>query len=223
MAIMDLVTVNLTRENEKEEWGFDLAGGGKDKDLKLYISEIKPGSIAEKVGLKVKDSLVKIGNDCALDYTIEEAMESLKKGKDFFDMIVEREVDDVKLQHEIGVVEDPRYDGLDRKDRNKVGFHDVDKPTLNKDWNCPWIRRDGKGIKSVVRALDPVSGPTRAASNHFYSEPKSILAPEANPEELERMIQERMAMLQAEEEKAKQEFVKRLPKYKKFRIRPNTN
>ena len=52
--------------------------------------QVKPGSIAEKVGLKVKDSLVKIGNDCALDYTIEEAHESLKRGKDFFDMIVER-------------------------------------------------------------------------------------------------------------------------------------
>jgi len=87
---MDLVTVNLTRDNEKEHWGFDLAGGGKDKDVRLYISQIKPGSIAEKVGLKVKDSLVKIGNDCALDYTIEEAMESLKKNKMFFDMIVER-------------------------------------------------------------------------------------------------------------------------------------
>ena len=34
-----------------------------------------------------------------------------------------REVDDVKLQHEIQNSEDPRYDGLDRKDRNKVGFH----------------------------------------------------------------------------------------------------
>lgn len=53
-------------------------------------TQVKPGSIAEKVGLKVKDSLVKIGNDCALDYTIEEALESLKRGKDFFDMIVER-------------------------------------------------------------------------------------------------------------------------------------
>ena len=53
--------------------------------------------------------------------------------------------------------------------------------------------------------MDPVSGPVRATSNHFYSEPKSILAPEANPEELERMIQERMAMLQAEEDKGKQE------------------
>ena len=56
----------------------------------LAYSQVKPGSIAEKVGLKVKDSLVKIGNDCALDYTMEEAHESLKRGKDFFDMIVER-------------------------------------------------------------------------------------------------------------------------------------
>ena len=56
----------------------------------FLLKQIKPGSIAEKVGLKVKDSLVKIGNDCALDYTIEEAMESLKKNKMFFDMIVER-------------------------------------------------------------------------------------------------------------------------------------
>ena len=56
----------------------------------FLLRQIKPGSIAEKVGLKVKDSLVKIGNDCALDYTIEEAMESLKKNKMFFDMIVER-------------------------------------------------------------------------------------------------------------------------------------
>ena len=52
--------------------------------------QVKPGSIAEKVGLRLKDSLVKIGNDSALEVTIEEANESLKKGKDFFDMIVER-------------------------------------------------------------------------------------------------------------------------------------
>jgi len=86
----ELVTVNLTRENEKEEWGFILTGGGRDKDVRLFIEKVKPGSIAEKVGLRVKDSLVKIGNDCALDYTSDEAMESLKRGKDFFDMIVER-------------------------------------------------------------------------------------------------------------------------------------
>lgn len=56
----------------------------------MSLFQVKPGSIAEKVGLRVKDSLVKIGNDSALEVTIEEANESLKKGKDFFDMIVER-------------------------------------------------------------------------------------------------------------------------------------
>merc|ERR1712083_585187 len=128
----ELVTVNLTRENEKEEWGFILTGGGRDKDVRLFIEQVKPGSIAEKVGLKVKDSLVKIGNDCALDYTRDEAMESLKRGKDFFDMIVEREAPDVLLQKT--VVEDSRYDGLDKVDRGKVGLHDVAKPTNRKDW-----------------------------------------------------------------------------------------
>ena len=38
---MDLVTVNLTRDTEKEHWGFDLAGGGKDKDVRLYISQVR--------------------------------------------------------------------------------------------------------------------------------------------------------------------------------------
>ena len=83
-------------------------------------------------------------------------------------------------------------------------FQDVSKPTLRKDWNCPWIRRDGRGIKQVLRPTDPVPAPIKTSQNHFYSEPQSILAPEANPEELERLIQERMEMLQQEEELAKQ-------------------
>merc|ERR1712038_1428412 len=122
-------------------------------------------------------------------------------------MIVEREVDDVKLQHEIQNSEDPRYDGLDRKDRNKVGFHDVDKPTLRKDWNCPWIRRDGKGIKKVLRPEEKQKAPIKTSYNHFYSTPGSILAPDAPPmapEELEKLIQERMGLLNKEEEAAKQ-------------------
>lgn len=201
----ELVTVNLTRENEKEEWGFELTGGGRDKNVRLFIDLVKPGSIAEKVGLRVKDSLVKIGNDCALDYTIQEAMESLKRGKDFFDMIVEREAPDVVLQK--SVVEDPRYEGLDKQDRTKVGFHDVSKPTLRKDWNCPWIRRDGKGIKKVLRPEEKQKAPIKTSYNHFYSEPGSILAPDAPPmapEELEKMIQERMGLLNKEEEAAKE-------------------
>ena len=40
MASAELVTVNLTRENENEPWGFVLAGGGKDKDVRLFINEV---------------------------------------------------------------------------------------------------------------------------------------------------------------------------------------
>jgi len=245
----ELVTVNLTRENEKEAWGFELSGGGRDKNVRLFIEQVKAGSIAEKVGLRAKDSLVKIGNDCALDYTIDEAMESLKRGKDFFDMIVERdcvgrkvsfeksatgfsvklggrrsqvtqefdafvsnvgvdmdrEAPDVTLQK--SVVEDPRYEGLDKEDRGKVGLNDVSKPTLRKDWNCPWIRRDGKGIKKVLRPEEKQKAPIKTSYNHFYSTPGSILAPDAPPmapEELEKLIQERMGLLNKEEEAAKQ-------------------
>ena len=37
----ELVTVNLTRENEKEEWGFILTGGGRDKDVRLFIEKVR--------------------------------------------------------------------------------------------------------------------------------------------------------------------------------------
>ena len=41
----ELVTVNLTRENENEAWGFQLAGGGRDKNVRLYIEEVSFESI----------------------------------------------------------------------------------------------------------------------------------------------------------------------------------
>ena len=40
-AETELVTVNLTRENESEAWGFDLAGGGRDKNVRLFIQEVR--------------------------------------------------------------------------------------------------------------------------------------------------------------------------------------
>lgn len=40
MPSTELVTVNLTRENEKEEWGFELTGGGRDKNVRLYIESV---------------------------------------------------------------------------------------------------------------------------------------------------------------------------------------
>ena len=75
---------------------------------------------------------------------------------------------------------------------------DVSKPTLRRDWNCPWVKRDGKGLKRVVRNVfgtDPVPAPVKTSHHHFYSEPHSILAPEGPPidmAELELMIQEKM-------------------------------
>jgi hypothetical protein len=35
-------------------------------------------------------------------------------------------------------------------------FQDVLKPVLRKDWNCPWVKRDGKGLKQVyiLKKLD---------------------------------------------------------------------
>lgn len=121
-----------------------------------------------------------------------------------------REAPDVVLQKD--VIEDPRYLGLHKQDRTKVGLNDVSKPTLRKDWNCPWIRRDGKGIKKVLHVSEPVPAPIKTSQNHFYSEPGSILAPEAPPmapEELEKLIQERMAILQPE---PKPEVKKQPPK-----------
>ena len=110
-------------------------------------------------------------------------------------------------------------------------IQDVAKPSLRKDWNCPWVKRDGKGLKRVVRNIygeDPAPAPAATSHHHFYrqrhyynpncniltlswlwminflivfyssnwySDPHSILAPEAPPiptEELEKMIRERM-------------------------------
>ena len=46
----ELVTVNLTRENENEAWGFQLAGGGRDKNVRLYIEEV---SFQAKISAKL--------------------------------------------------------------------------------------------------------------------------------------------------------------------------
>lgn len=186
----DIVTVQLTRESEEEKWGFQISGG-KDQNSPLVISEITPGSIAERVGLCIRDMIVKINNDLAVDITNADAEASVAKGANKFALVIQR--------GELApVVEDPRYEGLDEIDRAKVGNNDILKPTLRKDWNCPWMKRDGKGLKKVVRnetGGDPVSAPIKTSQHHFYSEPRSILAPEyaIGAEELERIIQEKMA------------------------------
>ena len=39
----DIVTVQLTREHDKEQWGFQISGG-KDQNSMLVISEVKMNS-----------------------------------------------------------------------------------------------------------------------------------------------------------------------------------
>lgn len=183
----DLVTVQLKRDSGAEQWGFNLSGG-KD-DGPLTISEIKTGSIAEKLGLKVRDIVVKINNTSTEKMTSHDAEAIVVKGENQFVMMIERSE---------ALVEDPRYEGLDEIDRAKVGNNDVSKPTLRRDWNCPWVKRDGKGLKSVVRNIygtDPTPAPVKTSQHHFYSEPHSILAPEGPPidvAELERAIAEKI-------------------------------
>jgi len=194
----DLVTVQLTRDDEEEKWGFQISGG-KDQNSPLVISEITSGSIAERVGLRLRDMIVKINNEIAADITNADAEASVHKGANNFALEIQR-------GELASIVEDPRYEGLDEIDRAKVGNNDVMKPTLRRDWNCPWVKRDGKGLKRVVRnphGEDPVSAPVKTSQHHFYSEPHSILAPEASPmdrDELERMIADKMGGQQQQQD-----------------------
>jgi len=184
---MPALTINLKRQSN-EPWGFNLSGG-KDQGSPITISEIKTGSPAEKQGLKVRDTVVKINQDKAGSALTAADAEAIVKRSENLVLLIERME---------AVVEDPRYEGLDEIDRAKVGNNDVSKPTLRRDWNCPWVKRDGKGLKKVVRNIngtEPAPAPVKTSQHHFYSEPQSILAPEGPPidvEELERAIAEKM-------------------------------
>jgi len=184
---MPALTVNLNRQSN-EPWGFNLSGG-KDQGSPLTISEIKTGSPAEKQGLKVRDTVVKINQDNAGSELTAADAEAIVKRSENLVLLIERME---------SIVEDPRYEGLDEIDRAKVGNNDVSKPTLRRDWNCPWVKRDGKGLKKVVRNIngtEPAPAPVKTSQHHFYSEPQSILAPEGPPidvEELERAIADKM-------------------------------
>lgn len=159
----DIVTVQLTREHDKEQWGFQISGG-KDQNSMLVISEIVPGSIAERLGIRVRDMIIKINNEPSADITNSDAVALVNKGANNFALTLQRApIPDV--------VEDPRYEGLDVTDRAKVGNNDVAKPSLRKDWNCPWVKRDGKGLKRVVRNIygeDPAPAPAATSHHHFY-------------------------------------------------------
>jgi len=61
-----------------------------------------------------------------------------------------------------------------------------------KDWNTPWVKKDGSGLKQAMRYVDEPNSRARTSCKHYYSEPKSILGDgkELTREELEAIIKE---------------------------------
>ena len=50
-------------------------------------------------------------------------------------------------------------------------LQDALKPTLRRDWNCPWVKRDGRGLKKVMKAFGveaPAVHPVATSKQHFY-------------------------------------------------------
>ena len=46
-----------------------------------------------------------------------------------------------------------------------------EKADSKRDWNCPWVRGDGKGLKRLLRpsfTSDPVVAPVHTSLAHFY-------------------------------------------------------
>jgi len=71
-------------------------------------------------------------------------------------------------------------------------LEDVSKRNMKKDWNCPWVKKDGSGLKQAMRYIEEPNAPARTSVKHYYSEPRSILAPEKEltREELDAIIKE---------------------------------
>jgi len=66
------------------------------------------------------------------------------------------------------------------------------KANLQKDWNCPWVSKDGSRLKQAIRYVDEPVAQAATSHQHYYSSPGSILAPEPqiSKEQLEELIRE---------------------------------
>jgi len=71
-------------------------------------------------------------------------------------------------------------------------LEDTTRRNLKKDWNCPWVKKDGSGLKQAMRYIEEPNAPARTSVKHYYSEPRSILGDEKEltREELEAIIKE---------------------------------
>merc|ERR1712013_850155 len=69
------------------------------------------------------------------------------------------------------------------------------KADRKKDWNTPWVKKDGTGLKQAMRYVDEPNSRARTSCKHYYSEPKSTLGSdtkELTREELEAIIKEKI-------------------------------
>merc|ERR1719432_730966 len=77
-----------------------------------------------------------------------------------------------------------------------MGNNDVSKKAnLQKDWNCPWVSKDGSRLKQAIRYVDEPVAQASTSHQHYYSQPGSILAPEPqiSKEQLEETLRQEMS------------------------------
>jgi len=175
----DLVDVTMKRATSDESWGFRLAGG-KGTGQPLTVTPLSKDSLAAKVGLLADDFLVSVAGVDVADMTHDEVEKAIQAAGNKFQMVIER-VDFKKY-------ESKPMDLSESKALKKV---DMSKTYNRKDWNCPWVRKDGRGLKQAVRAVDELMYNPKTSHQHFYSEPRSIIGgnePLLSPEELQEII-----------------------------------
>lgn len=169
----DTITVTLSREDTQDTWGFRLAGG-KGTNKPLSIAQVDSDSLAAKVGLLPEDVIVSVSNKNLKDLSVTEGEDIIRSAGNHFQMVIER--------------------GVPKKVKTKPDNMPVDfnKTYNRKDWSCPWVRKDGRGLKVALRAIDdPVAG-ARTSTQHYYSEPRSILSndPVLSQEEIQELIRQ---------------------------------
>jgi len=175
----DIIDVTLNRENSGEPWGFRLAGG-KDQGQPLTISQVTKSSLTQKAGLLANDFLMSIAGQDVYGMTHEQAEQCIHAAGDRFTMVIER-VNFKKFEKK----------SVDFS-ASKTLEDGHSKANLQKDWNTPWVSKDGSRLKQAVRYVEEPTAPAKTSQQHYYSTPGSILAPEPqiSKEELEALIRE---------------------------------
>jgi len=177
--VKDLIDVHLNRENSSEPWGFRLSGG-KDQGQPLQISQVVKDSLTQKAGLLPNDFLISVAGVEVYEMTHDQAERSIQKAGDRFTMVIER-------------VNFKKYEKTPADISASHTLEDVSKKAnLQKDWNCPWVSKDGSRLKQAIRYVDEPVAQASTSHHHYYSHPGSILAPEPqiSKEQLEALIRE---------------------------------